>query len=354
MWKPSTSSLLIDAPLAFQSGRCLQCQYWRVQPKSFSRFASNKPSIPLVDHKSNLQPPTPKQQSPQPPAKSGGRNGEEFTPKPLARPLGVQNPPQPGQNTGIETRTLRERRDDFVNYEKHVERRRELTKQVAKPYFREWSDLRHHKGKSFISNSRLFRGDKALYFPNLAGSTLASPKVLTNTTPILKGKVSVVSVFNGLWAERQVATFVRQPSNPDMYKALEEGGDLAQRVEINVEDNTLKAWLIRMFMWRMRQTMPKEQHERYFLIRKGFVDRLKEAIGMINGKVGYVYLLDENCRIRWAGSGNAEGDELEGLNNGIRKLVEEKKRHSAPWAAANDGSRRVVTPESKPKASIPA
>lgn len=139
-----------------------------------------------------------------------------------------------------------------------------------------------------------------------------------------------------------------------MHQALREGGELAQRVEINVEDNTLKAWLIRMFMWRMRQTMPTEQHGRYFLVRKGFTDSLKEAIGIMNGKVGYVFLLDENCRIRWAGSGPAEEGELEGLNNGIRKLVEEKKRASSPRVLVKDGSRRVHAPNSKPQVSIPA
>lgn len=229
------------------------------------------------------------------------------------------------------------------------------TKQAAKPYFREWSDLRHHKGKSFISNPRLFRGDKASYFPNLAGTTLATPRVLQDTTTVLRGKVSVVSVFNGLWAERQVATFVQEKNNPGMHQALREGGDLAQRVEINAEDNALKAWLIRMFMWRMRQTMPKEQHDKYFLVRKGFISRLKEAIGMINGKVGYVYLLDEKCRIRWAGSGPAEEGELDGLNNGIRKLVAEKKRASDTRAALDDdGPRKVHLQDSNTKASIPA
>lgn len=164
-----------------------------------------------------------------------------------------------------------------------------------------------------------------------------------------------MSVFNGLWAERQVATFVQEKSNPEMHQALREGGSLAQRVEINAEDNILKAWLIQMFMWRMRQTIPKEQHEKYFLVRKGFVDQLKEAIGIINGKVGYVYLLDENCRIRWAGSGLAEGGELEGLNNGIRKLLAEKKGVSDSQTQENDGSRRVHIPHTRAKkASIPA
>lgn len=122
MWKPSTFSLPIDSNLAFQSGRCLRCQYRRTLPKSFARFASNK------SKKSSIpQPPKSTKQSQNSPTEQAGRDGEEFTPNPLARPLGLQYPPQPGQNTGIETRTLRQRRDDFVNYEKHVERRRELS-----------------------------------------------------------------------------------------------------------------------------------------------------------------------------------------------------------------------------------
>lgn len=45
----------------------------------------------------------------------------------------------------------------------------------------------------------------------------------------------------------------------------------------------------------------------------------------MNSKVGYVYLVDTDCRIRWAGSGPAEPAELETLNAGLAKLIAEKK-----------------------------
>jgi ATPase complex subunit ATP10 len=36
-----------------------------------------------------------------------------------------------------------------------------------------------------------------------------------------------------------------------------------------------------------------------------------------------VYLVDQECKIRWAGSGDAEGSEMEDLNRGVAKLVAE-------------------------------
>lgn len=190
--------------------------------------------------------------------------------------------------------------------------------------------MRYHQGKSFMSNQRLLKREKALYFPNLFGITLASPSEKQNTTSLLQGKISVISLFSSAWAENQVVTFTGPTQNPELYKALQAGTSssgsvLAQKVDINLEENPLKAWLIRMFIWRMRRNSPTEQHKRYFLVRKGLSDDLKEAIGMMNSKVGYIYLLDDDCRIRWAGSGHAEEIEMQSLNNGVRKLVEEKQ-----------------------------
>ncbi|KAL4774953.1 ATP10 protein-domain-containing protein [Aspergillus nidulans var. acristatus] len=333
MWKPSKPLSCLLEPSLLQSSLCLKCQLrgaFAVRPRaslrSFTTPNSNgeKPSASTKATTSRRiqfqQNATPQSAPPR------AHDPREQEPIPLLdRPIGSAIPPQEGQNTGIDKRTLGQRRDDFVNYEKHIKRREELTRQAAKPYFREWSNMRYNEGKTFVSNSRLFKRDKALYFPNLYGTTLASPQEPQNTTSILRGKVSVVNLFSSVWAESQVATFTGPQFNPGLYEAFKEGGHLVQKVDINVEDNILKAWLVRMFMWRMRGKLPKEQHPRYFLVRKGLDDGLKEAIAMMNSRVGYVYLLDENCRIRWAGSGPAEPAELESLNNGVRKLINERK-----------------------------
>ena len=185
--------------------------------------------------------------------------------------------------------------------------------------------MRHQKGKTFIAPSKLFRAEKALYFPNLHGVTLASPRDPQDTTAVLEDKVSVVSVFSGTWAERQTATFANEQGNEELHKTLKESKEVAQQVRINVEESTLKAWLIQMFMPGLRRQLPEDSHGRYFVIRKGFTDDIKDKIGLLNSKVGYVYLVDRQCKIRWAGSGRAEPSEKESLVKGVSRLVEEWK-----------------------------
>ncbi|KAI9797614.1 MAG: Mitochondrial ATPase complex subunit atp10 [Piccolia ochrophora] len=281
----------------------------------------------------------PAHSAPSPPTKRDDATNDDPTPKPLSRAIGFPYPPQAGQNTGIDSRPWRQRRDDFLDHDKHLERRKQLyepppplsliyllthvshssTKKMATPYFREWTNMRYSRGKTFLSPRTLFRAERSLYFPNLHGRTLEASK-LTDTTPVLQGKVSVVAVFSGVWAERQMATFM---DSEVVKAALARNTDVVQRVDINVEEDMLKAGLIRLFLPGLRSRVGRERHGRYFLVRRGVSEDVKEAIAMGNGKVGYVFLVDAACRIRWAGSGNASEGEREALAGGVQRLVED-------------------------------
>ena len=187
--------------------------------------------------------------------------------------------------------------------------------------------MRHHRGKTFLSPLKLFKAESALHFPNMQGYTLASSRKTADTTRILEGKTSLVSVFSGTWAERQTQTFVGMKENPQLEAMVKELGsrDL-QRVWINIEEDWMKAGLIWLFLGRVRRRLVKEEWGRSFVVRRGVEDDVKMSIGMANGKVGYVYLVDGNCRIRWAGSGDASSEEREGLFACVKRLFEGSKR----------------------------
>lgn len=197
--------------------------------------------------------------------------------------------------------------------------------QMARPYFRDWTNLALHKGKTFLAPPRLFKHDKSLYFPNLFGHTLLkSTSLARDTTPVLAGKASVVAIYSTDWARRQADSFIGKKENPALHEILDKHQGRAQLVQINVEDTSyLKYWMVRMFSGSLRKQVGKDNWDKYFLVRKGISDEIKESIGYLNSKVGYTYLVDGDWRIRWAGSGPAEPDERESLTKGLERLLDE-------------------------------
>ena len=238
---------------------------------------------------------------------------------------------------------------------RHLENRKS---RIARPYFRDWSNMRFHEGKTFLAPPRPFRRDVSLYFPNLQGRTLLKGSVADatrDTTPVLRGRVSVVSVFSGVWAERQAASFASAAENPALEAALASSasaaGIRAQRVWINVEEHAFKNLLIRLFMGGLRKRIAREEAastptptptpssssgsaaaqqedawSRYFVVRRGVSDEIREALGYLNSKVGYTYLLDGECRVRWAGSGSSDEGEREGLARAVVRLLDEEAK----------------------------
>ncbi|KAL1906034.1 Mitochondrial ATPase complex subunit atp10 [Sporothrix stenoceras] len=327
---------------------CILCQ-WR----SFSATAHVRADTKPMTHSKpkaaagtpaiKTEAPAEGEEAPAPPPKvnalpnaprSYGKRTDDFTPTPLPRPIGMPAPPNAGENSGIDARSLQQKRDDFVNYEKHLERRKELKNKIVKPYFRDWTNLQFQEGKTFIAPPRLFRSDVSLYFPNLVGQPLLSAdKARSNntqvdTTPIFESSAAtVVAFFSSMWAENQVKTFISPEENPELAEVLaaNSGPGKAQLVQINYEDNSVRAWLVRRFRGSLRKRVEERNRERYLLVRQGVNDDIRENIGLLNSKVGYIYLLDQHCRIRWAGSGNSLPEERQSLAKGVQRLLAEAK-----------------------------
>ena len=199
------------------------------------------------------------------------------------------------------------------------------------------------KGKTFLAPQRLLRAEVARYFPNLRGYTLQDYWTADQDTCVaMKGKVSLVSVYSRRWAERQTKTWVGPSGGESVGMLADEMG--LQKVEINVEERRFWAGLLWLFCGSLRRARREEEWGRYFVVRRGFGEQVRSDLGILNGKVGYVYLVDWEGRIRWAGSGECEegSGEREGLVRGARKLLDMWKEEMAGEMKREQGVRKVV------------
>ncbi|GAA6002115.1 Atp10p [Rhodotorula paludigena] len=248
------------------------------------------------------------------PQEAADKELEEHGTKPppfLSRALGVKEPPRKGKKSREEWRA------DLLNREKRLDERRHLVKEVSKGYFHDYNELRQQGGKAYVAPKTLIREDLALYFPDVEGVSLAT-KEKVHTTDLFENKVSLVAFSSFRSSEEHINSFVR-PALADL-----KNDDAFQYVYVNLQENPLKSFLVSMFVSSLRKTVPAEYHATYLLSHQS-LEYLREPLGMPNKHVGYVFLVDWQRRIRWAGCSWATVDEEEALRRCAHVLVERFK-----------------------------
>ena len=91
-------------------------------------------------------------------------------------------------------------------------------------------------------------------------------------------------------------------------------------VQINLQENLLKSLLVSMFLSSLRQTIPAELQSTY-LVSSQNMEYVRDSLGMVNKHIGYVYLLDEHLKVRWAACGDAKLEEADALRTCVGVLL---------------------------------
>ncbi|KJA15600.1 hypothetical protein HYPSUDRAFT_194125 [Hypholoma sublateritium FD-334 SS-4] len=259
---------------------------------------------------------------------SAAQKPEPVAVGPLDRPLGVRQRP----TTVVQTRT--ERVKELLDSDARTEQRRHLIKEAGKGYFHDMNMTRRNGGKTWVAPNVLIREDKALYFPNVNGQCLEDG-LKKNTTTMCFGKISLIAMLGSQISQARIPSHFAQATSNHPYSRFRTN-PLFQYVQVNLQENILKSFLVRMFSNSLRSTVPKELHPTY-LVSSQNMEYVHDPLGMTNSKVGYVYLLDENLRIRWAGCADAYPTEpaaLESCTGVLLKRLEEKAPKTGPVAAS--------------------
>ncbi|ODN78984.1 hypothetical protein, variant [Cryptococcus amylolentus CBS 6039] len=182
-------------------------------------------------------------------------------------------------------------------------------------YFHDYNRARKGGGgKLWIAPSVLIREDRANYFPDISGKNLLGTNV--HTTDLFAGKATLVSIISTRLSEEHVQTF-SQPVLEDL-----EGHPRFQSVTINHQPNSLKTWIVSMFTSSLKRTIPKEYWGNYIYATSSWSELdILQPLNLDNHLLGYTFLVDHNCKVRWAGCGEATEEERQNLRRAAAVLV---------------------------------
>lgn len=183
--------------------------------------------------------------------------------------------------------------------------RKSIVTQATRGYFHDFHAIKSHGGKTWRAPSTLIKDDRSLWFPRIQGTRL-SDKRKTNTVDLFRNKISIVALLGSKISEEHTRSFYSDTLQH--YK----GHPKFQLVQINLQTNPLKSYLVSLFLSSLRSQIHPSLQETYLLSGQN-IELEQEAIGFHNKHVGYTYLVDEKGRIRWAGGAFAEQAEKNAL-----------------------------------------
>ncbi|KAI0703700.1 ATP10 protein-domain-containing protein [Cerioporus squamosus] len=226
--------------------------------------------------------------------------------------------------------TWADTKEKFLDRDKQLEERTHLAREATRGYFSDLNATRRHGGKTWIAPKVMIREDKALYFPDIRGTVLAGSEDKVHTTILLKDKVSVVALLTTRISEIQTAQFLGPTlqafsSNP-----------LFQFVQINLQDNLLKSFLVSLFASGIRKTVSESLWPTYMISSQN-MEYLRQPLGIANKHVGYVYLVDPKLKIRWAACADPKSEEVSALKTCTTVLLDRlSKQQDSPAEPAPD------------------
>lgn len=210
-------------------------------------------------------------------------------------------------------------------------RERQLNHDLVHSTFYESKSFNNVQGKVILPPVSYFKRDKAMFFPDFTAHTLLNKK--RSLREVLQGKVSVVRVFSTVSGSTCADTYVSDYLSDEGYLRLQAKYPHVQIVDLNVPQSWVKGLFVTLSKQHLRKMVSPARHDCYFFLSNSdFNADVRKVLKCEISCAGYVYVVDETGRIRWATSGYADEKESEALWRAVAGL---EKEMAEPLAKEN-------------------
>ncbi|ODV58985.1 Atp10p ASCRUDRAFT_27776, partial [Ascoidea rubescens DSM 1968] len=247
------------------------------------------------------------------------------------KPIGQIKAPKIEENKKLENLTV----NQFFDKDKKKLEREDIMKEIKNSEIYDLHVFRKTNGKIFKSPISYFKREKALYFPNIYGESLSNQDVCT--TSLLKGQISIVRVYSSVIGDEVTQTYFRfinenENSKNDTFlnkstyeTVFKNEYPNCQIVDLSIYNSALKKLLINLINKRIiKKSLPEERWNKYLLVnKKNFTTAIAADLWLKNFVTGYIYLVDDECKIRYACCGNPSDGEYKSLWKAVKGLENE-------------------------------
>ncbi|ANZ75885.1 BA75_02446T0 [Komagataella pastoris] len=216
----------------------------------------------------------------------------------------------------------------LFNKEKREAKRLELEEEMRKGGLYDMHTYRVTKGKVFLSPISYFKESKSLYFPNLVVTNLKNET--SQLGDVFKNKVTVLKIHStqeGFDITKEYFNIKNSTENyltESGYQILNQEFDNVQIAELNLVENGLKGLISKLSLGHLRKIIPDSRHDSYFSAKRSLLPmRLREDIFLRNLYTGYVYVVDQEGKIRWLGCGKPTEKDHEMLWKAVKGVSAE-------------------------------
>ncbi|KAL6450132.1 ATP10 Mitochondrial ATPase complex subunit ATP10 [Candida maltosa Xu316] len=177
----------------------------------------------------------------------------------------------------------------------------------------EAKSFQNTKGKIFTPPISYFKQDKSLYFPDFIAKTLTGGS--RSLYEALDDKISIITLSSAVTGEQCVRSYFKVDGKDYYstdYETFKEEYPKVQIIDINMPQSWIKGFIMNMGKGGLKKSLGDESRfKNYFILPSHIMSaEIKEKLHCDNQCSGYIYIVDNMGKLRWATSGMATPEDL--------------------------------------------